>query len=59
LLIIRNHITEERLTQIVKMIRDIKDVTHAFLLDFSKIPTIDVLLEKIEMHERDCIQQTN
>lgn len=58
LLIIRNHITDERLAQLVKLIRDIKDVTYAYTLDFNKIPTIDVLLEKIEMHERDCIQQT-
>jgi hypothetical protein len=58
LLIIRNHLTEERSTQLVKLIREIKDVTYAYSLDLSKIPAIDVLLEKIEMHERECIQQT-
>jgi hypothetical protein len=58
LLIVRNHLPEERLTQLVKLIREIKDVTYAYSLDLSKIPAIDVLLEKIEMHERECIQQT-
>lgn len=58
LLIIRNHLPEERLPQLVKLIREIKEVTYAYPLDLSKIPAIDVLLEKIEMHERDCIQQT-
>lgn len=58
LLIIRNHITDERLNQIVKLIREIKEVTYAYTLDLSKIPTIEVLLEKIEMHERECIEPT-
>jgi len=58
LLIVRNHLIEERLSQLVKLIRDIKDVTYAYTLDINKIPAFDVLLEKIEMHERDCIQQT-
>ena len=53
-----NPLPEERSAQLVKLIREIKDVTYAYSLDLSKIPAIDVLLEKIEMHERDCIQQT-
>lgn len=57
LLIIRNHLTDERLAQLVKLVRGIKDVTYAYSLDLSKIPAIDVLLEKIEMHERDYLQQ--
>lgn len=56
LLIIRNNVTDERTEQLVKLIRGIKDVTYAYALDLDKIPAIDVLLEKIEMHERECLQ---
>ena len=31
--IIRNHITDERLGQIIKNIRDIKDVVHAYVMN--------------------------
>ena len=58
LLIVRNHFSDERSKELVKLIREIKDVAYAYPLDLSKIPAIDVLLERIEMHERDCIQQT-
>lgn len=57
LFIIRNHITEERLAQITKSIRDVKDVVHAYVMDLSRTPAIDVLLEKIEMHERHCLEE--
>ena len=57
LFIIRNHITEERLAQLTKNIRGIKDVIHAYVMDLSRTPAIDVLLEKIEMHERQCLEE--
>ena len=57
LFIIRNHITEDRLGQIIKSIREIKNVVHAYMMDLSRTPAIDVLLEKIEMHERQCLEE--
>lgn len=59
LLIVRNHITEERLAQLVKSIRSLTGVTYAFLMDLSKIPALDVLLEQIEMHELECLETLN
>ena len=59
LLVIRNHITPERLDQAVKQIRTFKDVTYAYSLDLSKIPSIDALLEQIEMHEQHCLEEIN
>lgn len=56
ILIVRNHITEERLDQLVKSLRDIKQVTYAYLMDLAKTPVMDVLLEKIEMHETDYLE---
>lgn len=55
LLIVRNHITDEKLDQLVKKIRSIKQVTYAYLMDLSKVPAMDVLLEQIEMHESKLI----
>jgi len=59
LLIIRNPITPERLDQVIKNIRGIQDVVHAYAMDLSRTPAIDVLLERIEMHERDCLIELN
>jgi hypothetical protein len=59
LLIVRNHITEERLNQLVKSIRDLNGVTYAYLMDLSKLPVLDALLEHIEMHERKCLEILN
>lgn len=59
LLIVRNHITEERLGQLVRSIRGLTGVSYAFLLDLSKVPALDVLLERIEMHERECLDKLN
>lgn len=57
LLIVRNHITPEKLEQLTKNIREIKDVSHAFVMDLSRLPVIDILLERIEMHELHCLQE--
>ena len=51
LLIVRNHITDDRLEQLTKKIRSIRQVTYAYIMDLSKTPAMDVLLERIEMHE--------
>lgn len=59
LLIVRNHITEDRLKLLVNNIRGLNGVTYAYLMDLSKIPALDVLLEHIEMHERKCLETFN
>ena len=56
LLIVRNHITEEKLGQLVKNIRGLNGVSYAYLMDLSKIPALDVVLERIEMHESECLE---
>lgn len=55
LLIVRNHVTPERLTQLVKNLREIKDVNYAYTIEISRTPSLDILLERIEMHERNCL----
>lgn len=55
LLIIRNPINRERIAQIVKSLREIKEVTYAYTLDLSRNADIEVLLERIEMHESQCL----
>ena len=59
LLIVRNHITDERLAQLVKSIRGLNGVSYAYLMDLNKLPTLDVMLERIEMHELDCLENLN
>ena len=55
LFIVRNPVTLDRLTQLIKSIREIKDVTYAYTMELSHTPAIDILLERIEMHERKCL----
>ncbi len=59
LLVVRNHIIEDKLTLLLKNIRGLGGVTYAYLMDLSKIPALDVLLEHIEMHERHCLENLN
>ena len=59
LLIVRNHTTEDKLNQLIKSIRDINGVSFAYLIDLSKVPALDVLLEHIEMHESQCLENLN
>ena len=59
LLIVRNHITDDKLSNLVKNIRGLNGVTYAYLMDLSKIPALDALLEHIEMHERECLETLN
>lgn len=59
LLIVRNHITPERLAQLVRNLREIKEVNYAYTMELSRTPAIDVLLERIEMHEHHCLEEQN
>lgn len=56
LFIVRNHITDDRLEQLIKSIRSIRQVTYAYIMDLEKTPVLDVLLERIEMHESACLE---
>lgn len=51
ILIIRNDITAERLNHIVKSIRGINAIGHAFLMDLNKNKDLFIALETIELHE--------
>ena len=55
LLIIRNPVSTERLAQIIQTLREMKEVTYAYTLELSRNPAVDVLPERIEMHERQCL----
>lgn len=59
LLIVRNHITPDRLALLVRNLREIKEVNYAYTMELSRTPAIDVLLERIEMHERHCLEEQN
>lgn len=56
LLIVRNHITPERIALLVRNLREIKEVNYAYTMDLNLTPTLDILLERIEMHERQCLE---
>ena len=56
LLVVRNHITEGKLSQLVKNIRSLTGVTYAYLMDLSKTPALELILERIEMHEQNCLE---
>ena len=59
LLIVRNHIADLRLSQLVKSIRGLNGVSYAYLMDLSRLPAMDALLEHIEMHELACLTRMN
>lgn len=55
LFIIRNPVTPERIGQLISKMREIKDILYAYTIDLSRNPAIDILLERIEIHERNCL----
>lgn len=55
LLIIRNPVSTDRLAQIIAALREIKEVTYAYTMELSRTPAVDVLLERIEVHESQCL----
>ena len=55
LFIIRNPVTPERLGQLTSKMREIKGVIFAYTIELSKNPAIDIILERIEIHERSCL----
>lgn len=55
LLIVRNHITDDRVNQLIKNLRGINGISYAYLMDLEKTPALDVILEHIEMHGSRCL----
>lgn len=59
LLIIKNRIHNEKLSDYLKAIRKTEQLVHAFLIAQEGIKGIDPLLEKIELHEMEIMKNTN
>ncbi len=55
LIVIRNFINDEDLATILNKIKHITDVPFAYLIDLNTNNKIDTLLEDIEMHEMEII----
>ena len=55
LIVIRNFINDENLAKILEKIKHIKGVQFAYLIDLDINRKIDTLLEDIEMHEIEII----
>lgn len=59
LLVVRNPIEAEKTDQMVRSLKSIPHVVHAFLLEQSKIKGIDPLLEEIELYEFETQKSQN
>lgn len=57
LFIIRNFINDENMLAVLDKIKKIEGVAHAYLIDLETNSKIDTILEDIEMHEIDIINQ--
>ena len=55
LIVIRNFINDENLTNLLNNIKQIEGVQFAYLVDLDMNSKIDALLEDIEMHEIEII----
>ncbi len=56
LFIIRNALDQARLDPIIRSIRNIPKIVHAFVVDTQKTKGIDILLETIEFHEMEILK---
>lgn len=59
LFLIRNSIEAERLSHILKTIRKIEQLVHAFVIEQARIKGMDPLLEQIELHEMEMMKNVN
>ena len=59
LFIIRNYIKESDFQSILTKINSIQNVFHAYIVDLEHNKKIDVILEDIEFHEMDVIDEIN
>ncbi len=58
LLIIRNFIADDKLESVLRMIKSVEGVNHAYLIDLDMNSKIDTILEDIEMHEIELVSNT-
>lgn len=59
LLIIRNYIKESDFQAFLTKIKSIPRVIHAYVVDLGKNSKIDAILEDIELHEMDIVDEMN
>ena len=57
MLIVRNNITQIKLNEMLKSIREIAGVSYAFIMDPQSDNSIGILLETIELHEIDMLEE--
>lgn len=57
LFIIRNFIKDNDFSQILKNIKSIPNVIHAYTIDLDYNKKIDALLERIELHEMEIVKE--
>ncbi len=59
LLIIRNYIKDSDFQAFLSKIKSIPNVLYAYSVDLAKNAKIDTILEDIEMHEMDIVDEMN
>ena len=59
LLIVRNYIKESDFQSILTKIKMIPKVIYAYVVDLGKNAKIDTILEDIELHEMDIVDEMN
>ena len=59
LLIIRNYIKDSDFQALLSKIKSIPNVLYAYSVDLAKNAKIDTILEDIEMHEMDIVDEMN
>lgn len=57
LFIIRNYINEEKLQQLLTMIKSVPRIQHAYIIDLEYNTKIDSILADVEDHETDIINK--
>jgi hypothetical protein len=57
-LIIRNILSDEKLAETIKRIKQIPQVMMAYLVDTNKEKNIDLMLEEVELHEFKTLRST-
>ena len=55
-IIMENNIDKQQLNTILRNIRKIKSISGVFSLDVGKIKNIDLLIEKNEIHQLNCVK---